>query len=144
MQTFESPYNKNFMDKNYIDFNLPPKKKSLTGLKIFSSIIFGIIFLFADWIIFKRIDFANATPMDLLVIIFIAIFGGLIVAFHFNHEKTLLYLFDKPSSDQWAKAFYYFVAISFVITILLFIVMLIFYKEIFQGDMFRVLFHKQA
>lgn len=132
------------MGKNYIDYNLPPKKKPLTGFKIFSSIIFGIIFLFADWIIFKRIDFAKATPMDLFVIIFIAIFGGLIFAFYFNHEKTLLFLFNKPSGDKWVKAFYFFVAISFVIAILLIVVMLIFYKEIFQGDMFGVLFHKQA
>ncbi|MDD4902654.1 MAG: hypothetical protein PHE24_05985 [Patescibacteria group bacterium] len=131
------------MDKNFIDFSLPPKKKGVfswkklpLGFKFFLIIVFEIIYLLVNWKISGKIDFKEMTPADLGVFIFIAIIGGLILAFCDNFAEALSFLFNQPSNNPWVKAFYVFAAVSFALAILLILAILVFYQEIFYGDIF--------
>ena len=134
------------MDKNFV--NLPVKnkkffswKKSPIGFKILLITVFEIVYLFINWKIFRKIDFREASPMDLFTIISVAIFGGLILAFYDNFGEAMSFLFYQPLSNPWIKAFYVFVAISFIVAILLIVFMLIFYQKIFCENMFIILFY---
>jgi uncharacterized membrane protein len=114
-------------------------KKIKTGglpvrLRVVLIVIFEIILLLFYWKSSGKIDFKTMTSVDFYLTIFLAVFGAVMISWYDNFATVINYIFNKSTNSLFMRIFYASVVLIFVLVIIAIVLSLVFFQEVFQGD----------
>jgi hypothetical protein len=120
-------------------YKMSELKKIKTGglpvrLRVVLIVIFEIILLLFYWKSSGKIDFKTMTSVDFYLTIFLAVFGAVMISWYDNFATVINYIFNKSTNSLFMRIFYASVVLIFVLVIIAIVLSLVFFQEVFQGD----------